>query len=249
MSDLAAKQFYITGYTLCPYLEGQYERKVFTELAGDDADHLNSLLTQNGFRRSQSIIYRPFCEECRNCISLRVVVDDFALSHSFRRVKKRNSDLIGTQIPLQTNSEMYHLFKDYLDSRHKNSNMDSMSVADFKQMVEDSPVSSHIIEYRFRGVDSGISGKGEGDLIAAVIVDRIENGLSLVYSFFRPDMPERSLGTFIILDQITRTRQLGLPYLYLGYWVKGSPKMGYKARFHPAELFTPEGWRRNQSIL
>lgn len=240
------KQFFITGIAKCPYLDGQLEQKIFTDLKGEDAQKFNTLLTQNGFRRSQSIIYRPICAKCSACLSTRVLVDRFSPSRNMQHILKTNKDLIGEQRTATATSEMYGLFTSYVTARHNNGGMNLMTVQDFTQMVEDTYVTTHIVEYRKRSIDSSITGRGEGELLAAVLVDRIEDGLSLVYSFFNPNLSQRSLGTFIILDQINRSKRFGLPYLYLGYLVKNSTKMAYKARFQPQEYFSSQGWIENK---
>ncbi len=237
-------QFFLTAPSPCPYVEGQFERKVFTHLVGDRAPELNDLLTQGGFRRSQNIAYRPACEHCRACVSVRLLVNEFEPSKNMRRVSARNSDLIGTPYDAEPSSEQYSLFRTYLDSRHKRGGMSDMTVLDYAMMVEDTHVDTKIIEYRKRGPDSFITGRGEGELIAAALTDRMGDGLSMVYSFFDPDMEDRSLGTFMILDHIARARAAGLPHVYLGYWVNGSRKMAYKVRFEPQEHLGPKGWER-----
>jgi len=237
-----APQFYLTAPAPCPYLPGRAERKVFTHLVGDRASALNDILTQGGFRRSQNIAYRPACEGCRACISVRTVVDRFAMTKSFQRVMKRNRDLIGAETPASPSSEQYSLFRDYLDERHSEGGMADMTVVDYAMMVGDSHVDTTVIEYRFRGPDSGFTGRGEGPLVATALTDVLADGLSMVYSFFDPRYAERSLGTYMILDHINRARKRGLPYVYLGYWVDGSRKMGYKRRFAPQEHLMARGW-------
>jgi arginyl-tRNA--protein-N-Asp/Glu arginylyltransferase len=237
-------QFYLTAPAPCPYLAGKAERKVFTHLVGERAGALNDILTQGGFRRSQNIAYRPACEACRACISVRCIVDAFETKGSFRRVKKRNADIVGAPTTASPTSEQYSLFRAYLDSRHAEGGMADMSVLDYAMMVGDSYVDTRVFEYRFRGPDTAINGRGEGPLIAAALTDVLADGLSMVYSFFDPDYADRSLGTFMILDHIQRARRMGLPYLYLGYWVEGSRKMGYKRRFTPQEHLGPRGWER-----
>jgi arginyl-tRNA--protein-N-Asp/Glu arginylyltransferase len=237
-------QFYLTAPSPCPYLAGREERKVFTHLVGERAPELNDLLTHGGFRRSQSIAYRPACETCRACVSVRVVVDDFRPTRSMRRVVDRNSDLVAEmRVPVPT-SEQYSIFRGYLDSRHRDGGMADMTVLDYAMMVEDSHVETRIVEFRRRGPDSRLTGRGNGPLLGVALTDVLSDGLSMVYSFFDPDAGARSLGTFIILDHIARARRLGLPYVYLGYWVKGSKKMDYKGRFLPQERLTGEGWSR-----
>jgi arginine-tRNA-protein transferase len=237
-------QFYLTAPAPCPYLPGRAERKVFTHLIGDRAGTLNDILTQGGFRRSQNIAYRPACESCRACISVRCIVDAFVTTPGFRRIRKRNIDLIGGATPASPTSEQYSLFRDYLDRRHAEGGMADMSVLDYAMMVGDSYVDTRVLEYRFRGPDTAINGRGDGPLIATALTDVLADGLSMVYSFFDPDYSDRSLGTFMILDHIDRARRMGLPYVYLGYWVEGSRKMAYKRRFKPQEHLGAKGWER-----
>ena len=239
-------QFFLTAPSPCPYLEGQFERKVFTHLVGNKAAEMNDLLTQGGFRRSQNIAYRPACETCRACVSVRILAQEFTPSRNMRRVLQQNQDLVGTMHDAQPSTEQYSLFRSYLDARHRLGGMSDMTVLDYAMMVEDTHVDTKIIEYRRRGPGSFITGKGEGELIAVALTDRMADGLSMVYSYFNPDMEERSLGTFMILDHIERTRAMGLPHVYLGYWVNGSRKMSYKMRFQPQEHLGPKGWDRYQ---
>jgi leucyl-tRNA---protein transferase len=237
-------QFYLTAPCPCPYLPGREERKVFTHLIGRRAAALNDTLTQSGFRRSQTIAYRPACESCRACVSVRVLVDEFEPGRTFRRVAQRNEDLVGALVPNAPTSEQYSLFRSYLDARHGDGGMADMTVLDYAMMVEDSHVETRLIEYRRRGPDTFITGRGEGRLMAVSLTDVLANGLSMVYSFYEPGDACRSLGTFMILDHITRARRMGLPYVYLGYWVGGSKKMAYKARFLPQERLGMQGWDR-----
>jgi arginine-tRNA-protein transferase len=239
-----APQFYLTSPSVCPYLPGKEERKVFTHIIGKRARDLNELLTQGGFRRSQTIAYRPACETCRACVSVRVLVDEFEPSGNMRRVLKDNRDLIGVASPNRPSSDQYSLFRRYLDARHRDGGMADMTVLDYSMMIEDSHVDTQVVEYRRRGIDSGITGRGTGDLVAVSLTDEMSDGLSMVYSFFDPEEAHRSLGTYMILDHIARAKALGLPYLYLGYWVEGSKKMDYKARFLPQERLMPAGWAR-----
>ncbi len=235
-------QFYLTAPSPCPYLPGQAERKVFTHLVGDRAAALNDILTQGGFRRSQNIAYRPACEACKACISVRVPVDRFRPGKSFRRVIDKNRDIIGARVEPAPTSDQYSLFRAYLDARHSEGGMADMTVLDYAMMVEDTHVETMLVEYRFRGPDSALTGAGEGTLIGTALTDILSDGLSMVYSFYEPDYIDRSLGTFMILDHIVRARKMGLPYVYLGYWVEGSRKMAYKARFTPQEHLGAQGW-------
>jgi arginyl-tRNA--protein-N-Asp/Glu arginylyltransferase len=237
-------QFYLTAPTPCPYLRGRYERKVFTHLAGERAADLNDILTQGGFRRSQSIAYRPACEGCRACVSVRILVDEFTPSRTQGRITKANRDLIAmTREPI-ADAAQYSLFRDYLDARHADGGMADMTVLDYSMMVEDTAVNSNVIEYRVADTDSGITGRSNGDLMACALTDTLSDGLSMVYAFFDPAARKRSLGTYMILDHIARARSLGLPYVYLGYWVDGSRKMDYKVQFKPQEHLMQGGWTR-----
>jgi arginine-tRNA-protein transferase len=237
-------QFYLTAPAPCPYLPGRAERKVFTHLVGERASALNDILTQGGFRRSQNIAYRPACDGCRACVSVRTVVDTFDFTPSFRRILKKNRDIVGAETAASPSSDQYSLFRTYLDARHAEGGMADMTVLDYAMMVGDSHVDTLVIEYRFRGPDTAITGRGEGPLIATALTDVLADGLSMVYSFYEPDLASRSLGTFMILDHVRRARKMGLPYVYLGYWVEGSRKMAYKRRFMPQEHLGPRGWTR-----
>jgi leucyl-tRNA---protein transferase len=226
-------QFFITAPAPCPYLPGRLERKVFTHLVGQDAKSLNTQLSHGGFRRSQNIAYRPACDGCHACISTRVPVNSFRWTASFERVWRRNADVTAQRVRAKATSQHYALFRDYIEARHGDGGMTEMNVLDFSAMVDETFVESHMTEYRLAE---------ENTLVGTVLADTLDDGLSLIYSFYDPDMKKRSLGTFIVLDQILRARALGLSYAYLGYWVNGSPKMGYKSRFLPQERLTPDGW-------
>ena len=230
-------QFFITAPSPCPYLPGRVERKVFTHLVGQDARSLNTQLSQGGFRRSQNIAYRPACDGCAACVSVRVPVNTFRTTGSFRRTMRANTDLDATVVKSNATSEHYSLFRSYIDSRHSDGGMADMTVLDFSAMVDDNFVDSRLVEYRVRG------GAEDGRLVGAVLIDILGDGISMIYSFYDPDETRRSLGTFMILDNLSRVRRLGLPYLYLGYWVRGSRKMDYKSRFLPQERLTADGWR------
>ncbi|CUX13465.1 arginyltransferase [Rhizobium oryzihabitans] len=235
-------QFYLTAPATCPYLPNQMERKVFTHLVGPRASEMNDLLTQGGFRRSQNIAYRPACENCRACVSVRILTEQFQPTKSMRRVLSINRDVVATVHAAEPSTEQFSLFRRYLDHRHQSGGMSDMSALDYAIMVEDTHVNTRIIEYRVREPGSGIDPSKRGELLALALSDVMSDGLSMVYSFFNPDLEKRSLGTFMIMDHITRTRALGLPHVYLGYWVDGSEKMGYKTRYHPQEHLTPRGW-------
>lgn len=239
-----APQFYLTAPATCPYLPGRQERKVFTHLVGERAAQLNDVLTQGGFRRSQNIAYRPACEHCRACVSVRIAVEEFEWSRSFRRALRDNADVLGAELTPSPTTEQYSLFRNYLDARHGDGGMADMAVLDYAMMIEDTHVDTMVVEYRKRGPDTAITQRGSGALLGMALTDVLGDGLSMVYSFYDPDHNDRGLGTFMILDHVRRARDHGLAYVYLGYWVSGSRKMDYKRRFQPLEYLSPQGWAR-----
>lgn len=228
-------KFYMTATSPCPYLEGKRERKAFTSLSISDADAVHNALSKSGFRRSQTIAYRPACPSCNACRSVRVPVRDFEFTRRRRRIMNVNKDVIGTPVKSEASREQYRLLKKYLASRHPGGGMSDMSSRDYFSMVNDSPVQSMVLEYR-------LGNDPDAPLIAAAITDIMRDGLSMVYSFFDPEFATRSLGNYVILDHIQRTADLGLPHVYLGYWVENSPKMAYKRDFGPLEVLNGDRW-------
>ena len=230
-------RFFVTSPSPCPYLPGRQERKVFTELSGPHASELNDALGRIGFRRSQSVAYRPSCAGCAACVSVRVLTRRFETNATQRKLMRRHADLHVAACRPWATDEQYQLLRGYLAARHPSGGMVGMDDIDYADMVEQSPVNSVIVEYREPSED------GMGRLLGACLTDRQADGLSMIYSFFAADVPDRQgLGNFIILDHIARAREAGLPYVYLGYWVKGSPRMAYKTRYRPLEVLGPRGW-------
>ena len=233
-----APQFYVTAPQPCPYLKGRMERKLFTALQGDHAVRLNDALSKQGFRRSQNVLYRPSCADCSSCFSARIRVDDFTPSKSQRRTMRRNQHLTRGALSPWASEDQYELFRKYLESRHAKGGMADMDVFEFSAMIEETPIKSRVIEYE--APQSKIT--DEPDLAAVCLTDVLDDGLSLVYSFFDPARDRDSLGTYVILDHIKIAQEAGLPYVYLGYWVPGSPKMNYKSRFSALEIYCDGDW-------
>ena len=231
-----APQFYVTAPQPCPYLDGRMERKLFTALQGDNADRLNDALSKQGFRRSQNVLYRPSCADCQACYSARIRVDGFAPTRGQARDLRRNAQLKRRATSPWATEEQFALFRRYLDGRHAAGGMADMDIFEFAAMVEETPVRSRLVEYH-------APEPGEEALRAVCLTDILDDGLSMVYSFFDPDHERDSLGTFVILDHVAIARELGLPYVYLGYWVPGSDKMGYKANFGPLEVYREGRWQ------
>lgn len=233
-------RFFVTNPSPCPYLPGRSERKVFTELSGENASELNDALGRIGFRRSQNVAYRPSCAGCNACVSVRVVTQEFEPNATQRKLLRRNEDLVVTACKPWSTDEQFELLRRYLKARHPGGGMTEMDEMDFADMVEQTPVESYVIEYR-EPSETGTPGR----LVGACLTDRQSDGLSMIYSFFDPHHPTRpGLGNFIIMDHILRARRTGLPYVYLGYWVEGSKRMQYKIRYRPLERLGKNGWTR-----
>ncbi|MBL4667202.1 MAG: arginyltransferase [Sneathiella sp.] len=230
--EIPSRFFFSTPPAPCPYLSGKPEKKIVTLLAGKDPNHLHNTLSLAGFRRSQDLAYRPACDNCNACIPIRVAARQFSLKKSFRRNLAKNKDVYAREMPPEAKTEHYDLFHRYLKSRHSDGGMSDMVFSDYQAMVEDSPVRTQLTEFR----------RTDDKLLAVCLTDQMDDGLSLVYSFFEPEMEKRSLGTFLVLWHILQAQKLGLPHVYLGYWIEESPKMSYKTRFEPAEILTKEGW-------
>ncbi len=230
--DQIKPAFFITEAAPCPYIEGQMERKLFTHLVGDNANELNYSLSRAGFRRSQTVAYRPACDFCQACQSSRVMAERFTPSANFRRILRRNQDVKRAVIPASASREQYDLLRNYIDHRHEDGGMADMTSLHYIEMVEATAVDTHLVEYRLE----------DGRLIACLICDRMADGLSMVYSFFDPHEKSRSLGSYIILDQIQRAQESGLPFVYLGYLIEDCQKMAYKKRFQPLQCLGKDGW-------
>ncbi|MEP3244831.1 MAG: arginyltransferase [Sneathiella sp.] len=231
--EIPSRFFFSTPPAPCPYLEDKMERKIVTLLAGEDPDHLHNALSLAGFRRSQDLAYRPACEGCNACIPIRVQTRNFSASKSQRRVWSKNRSLKATERPAHATEEHFELFRRYLRARHSDGGMADMDFHDYQAMVEDSPVRSQLVEFR----------REDGTLSAVCLTDLMDDGLSLVYSFYDPADEKLSPGSFIILWHILQARYLAMPYVYLGYWIAESQKMAYKKKFQPVEILTKEGWQ------
>src|SRR5689334_19150162 len=225
--------FYTTAPLPCPYVPGRTERKVVTEIVGPDAEPLHDRLSRAGFRRSHNIAYAPVCPACQACVPIRIPVDRFQPNRTLRKIAKMNAGLEGYRVPARATAEQFQLFQKYQQVRHGDGDMATMSFCDYRAMVEDTPIETFIVEFR----------DTDDFLVGACLADRLGDGLSAVYSYFAPALERRSIGTFTILWLIERAKALGLPYVYLGYWVPESRKMAYKARFRPSEVLAGGTWR------
>jgi arginine-tRNA-protein transferase len=226
--------FYTTAPLPCPYLPGRTERKIVTELSGTEAEALHERLSRAGFRRSHNIAYAPVCPGCQACVPIRVVSEEFTPDRTQRRILRANADLTISEMPARATAEQFTLFQRYQKNRHADGDMAAMGYYDYRAMIEDTPISTGILEFR----------DAQDRLLGACLTDWLADGLSAVYSFFDTDEDKRSLGTFAVLWLIGRARSLGQPYVYLGYWVPESRKMAYKARFRPSEILISGAWHR-----
>lgn len=230
MTRRDALQLFLLPPGPCPYLPGLVEQKACTVLDVTLAP-LAPLLLERGFRRSQNMFYRQRCPSCNACQSARIRLKDFKPGDSFRRVLKKNADLSCSIEKPRATMALYELFADYLHSRHSDGGMTEMSFGDFTAMMEQYPDDTRFLVIRQGTIVKGV-----------MLIDETPTGTSAVYSFFDPAEEKRSLGTFMILKLAEYTAALGKPHLYLGFWVKGSPKMAYKAKYQPLELFINERW-------
>ncbi len=228
-------QFYVTAPQDCPYLENKVERKLFTALYGSNSSRLNNSLSKQGFRRSQNVLYRPSCSNCSACMSARIPSKDFSPSKSQKRILSKNEDIVRVINPPLATDPQYELFKNYISKRHSNGGMSDMDSDDFTSMIEETNVESKLIEYYIKR-DATL------ELVGFSLVDILDDGISMVYSVFDPELRNRSLGTYMILDHSNLALEMNLNFVYLGYWVKGSSKMDYKRRFSPLEVFTNDKW-------
>lgn len=226
--------FFVLRETPCPYLPGRMERKLVTELVGRGMASAYGGLSRGGFRRSHLFAYRPACRGCAACVAVRVVADAYKPSKSMRRLVRKNSDLTPILRHPEASYEQFLLFARYLRMRHPDGEMARMTFEDFRAMVEETAVDTQLAEFR----------DPQGRLLAVCLLDWLDDGASAVYSFFEPEAAQRGLGSYMIHWLIGEALGRGLPYVYLGYWIAGSPKMAYKARFKPLEGLGPKGWRR-----
>jgi leucyl-tRNA---protein transferase len=225
--------FYSSAPTPCPYLTGRAERRILVALgprAGQT--QLFDDLTEAGFRRNHGLMYRPACPNCSACVPIRIPAAEFRFSRGLRRIHKANRDLTAAIVSNQVTEEQYQLFHRYQAGRHHDGDMAGMTLADYRALVEISPITTALVELR----------DPAGRLVGCCLFDLIRDGVSAVYSFFDPDLTSRSLGSYLVLWLIDYVRAERLPFVYLGYWIAECRKMSYKIRFAPLEALGRDGW-------
>jgi arginine-tRNA-protein transferase len=224
-------QFFVTPPQPCPYLTDRESISLFAEPAALD-NRLYSSLAQLGFRRSGNQVYRPACTDCRACVPARIPVQEFRPHRRDRRCLAGNADLSIHWVEARYSPEHFQLYSRYLESRHPAGGMDRPTPEQYGQFLIGAWSDTWFLELRL-----------DGRLAAVGVTDRLDDGLSAVYTFYDPELSGRGLGNCSILHQIGQARHFRLPYLYLGYWIEASPKMAYKGRFRPLEIFQDGQWR------
>ncbi|MDD3028775.1 MAG: arginyltransferase [Alphaproteobacteria bacterium] len=228
-----SRPFFLSAPSPCPYRRERLERKFLTHLHGDPAANraFNSDFCRLGFRRSHDILYRSACPDCAACTPVRVVAGAFRPTRSLRRVVRRNKDLVSSWDRVDIDA-LFDLFQEYERVRHQTSPMAEMNRAEFSDMMRRDYVDS-----RHFCLHDAV-----GTLLGCMLVDPVSDGFSAVYSFFSVREASRSLGTALVLALIEEARACSQPFVYLGYWIEGTPKMAYKAHFKPFEAFGAHGW-------
>mgnify|MGYP002479658291 CR=1 FL=1 len=209
------------------------ERKVVTDLSVPEADKLHDRLSHAGFRRSHGIAYAPVCQNCNACVPIRLPVARLQPDRTQRKIMNRNADIGIYRVPAQATEEQFVLFQHYQAARHQGGDMASMTFADYRSMIEETPVDTFMLEFR----------RADGELLVVSLIDRLGDGLSAVYTFFQPSEERRSLGTYAVLCLASCAASMSLSYVYLGYWIAESRKMAYKTRFQPVEILLQGVWR------
>lgn len=231
MTNLATLKFYVTPPHGCSYLDDREASSLFMDPAAKVDSKLYGKLSAMGFRRSGNYLYRPHCGTCQACVPVRVPVEPFRMRRVQRRIWQKNSDLTVVSHPPEMKPEHYRLYRDYITERHRNGDMYPPSMDQYESFLINEWGHTRFHEFR------------SGDRILAVaVVDHMPNGLSAVYTFFDPAEMQRSLGTYSILWQIEEAKRLGLPAVYLGYWIRQCRKMNYKAEFRPIEMLINDEW-------
>ena len=240
---LPALHFYLTAPYACSYLPGIQARSQVATPNLLINTPIYSELMQHGFRRSGAYTYRPHCDNCRACVPLRVVAKEFTANRSQRRAWKLHSDLEATLHPLQDNAEYYSLYQRYQHARHQESGMNNGDRESYQNFLLQSNVDSLLVEFREPLQSSGQTPGSKGALRMVSVIDLLGDGLSSVYTFYEPDLPRARLGVYNVLWQIELCLNLGLNFVYLGYWIAASRKMAYKTEFQPAQGLLDNVWQ------
>ncbi len=247
-TSLNALHYYLTAPYPCSYLPEQRARSQVATPAFLINPGVYSELVQHGFRRSGTYTYRPRCDNCRACVPLRVPVREFAPNRSQRRAWAQHANLAATLHPLQDKQEYYDLYRRYQQARHKDGGMDNDDRDAYRTFLLDSHVETLLVEFRepfdqSQDRPSDAAGSEPGALRMVSVIDLLSDGLSSVYTFFEPDLPQARFGVYNVLWQIELCRKLELEYVYLGYWIEQCRKMSYKTQYRPAQGLVGGNWR------
>lgn len=233
MTDLSTLKLFATQPHPCSYISGEQATTVFVDPEANVDVELYSQLSLLGFRRSGAHLYRPQCSNCQACMSCRIPVVLFKPNRSQRRCWHKNRDITISDVDRIDTLEHYNLYSRYIESRHQDGDMYPPSEEQYKAFLTSEWGSTRYLEFRV-----------EGELVGVSVCDYLKDGLSAVYTFYAADLPDRSLGKYAILAQIHRAQELGLSYVYLGYWIKQCDKMNYKTDYRPLELLINRRWLR-----
>lgn len=228
-------QLYITTETPCSYFDDRMSSNLVPDPKLQLTMPIYNQLIQHGFRRSGKHCYRPHCENCQSCIACRLAVNEFVSNRSQRRCLKNNQDLKLTVVSATFSEEYFALYRRYLNSRHREGSMANPAEDDFKQFLYCDWSNTRFLEFRLNR-----------QLVAVAVSDIVSDGVSAVYSFFEPEMKNRSLGSYCILKQIDYAKELALDYVYLGYWIENHNKMHYKSNYKPLQLYLDEQWKTHK---
>lgn len=234
MTSMQTLVFYATPEHKCSYLDNQLATTLFVDPKARVEKDLYTRLSHLGFRRSGNHYYRPRCNNCNACVSVRVPVRTFEPTRAQRRCLKRNADLIASSVPVRFEPEHFSLYRQYIEHRHEDGDMYPPSVEQYENFLLEARPETRLTEYRLP----------EGGLACLSVTDQLDDGLSAIYTFFDPALRNRSLGVYAILQQIEQSRLLGLDYLYMGYWIRGCQKMSYKTQYRPIEVLIRDRWMR-----
>lgn len=238
MSNLRELQFYTTPEHSCSYIDGQQATTLFVDPKAELNKKSYSELSDLGFRRSGQHVYRPHCRHCMACVSARIPVAQFKFSKSQKRVLKANSDLAVHITKPSMTHEVYALYEQYITERHYDGDMYPPSKEQFESFIVNSSQETYFLEFR-----------AQNKLLAIAVIDQLSYGLSAIYTFFDPKEEKRSLGKLAVLKQVQITAAQGLPYLYLGYWIKDCQKMDYKIQYRPLEVLIDNEWKFFDELL
>jgi len=236
-SLLGALPFYVTPPHPCSYLDDRQATTVFVDPAFTLTMQQYSQLANLGFRRSGEHVYRPECRDCKLCIPVRVPVNEFRPNRSQRRCLRRNEDLSISMVDAAFREEHFKLYRRYMSSRHAGGGMDKDDPEAYQSLITADWCDSGLIEFRL-----------QQELVAVAVVDRFQQGMSAVYTFFDPQLASRSLGVYAVLAEIRMLQEVGQDWLYLGYWNPQSPKMAYKSSYAPLEFFDQRGWQKLETL-